>query len=225
MKSCWPFITIVFAFCLGALVAKKDPQEPSRDSNVVESRSQQTSLLDARTKSKQDSGLLPDSVLKRISFEAIVDGKITQVARHVLALTDAQCIAVEAAISDHDEAIEALDQKLGLQANFIEKTDEKTVINLPDDAEARHAIKTRQWESILEAVGKPKAIRLNNAKPELNPSWRLERMLTLNHSDGSAETLLVTDVDGRQFSPQRSVTDQASLSPLWKDIVARLGLE
>lgn len=220
----WPIFPVVSAFCLGAFTAKKDPQDRSREAMVVPKLGE-TSLLAGRTRGKEDPGLMPANVLENVLFQGVVAGKVTPVARHLLDLTDAQCAAVEAAMAERAVAIQALDQKLGLEATIVEETDEQTVINLPDDPEARHAIEMREWQCVHQAVGKTKAKGLRYEMPEFNPSHQLERVLTLKHKEGSVETIRATKMDGRRFNSNRSVSYGASLSPLWQDIVERLGAE
>lgn len=62
---------------------------------------QDTSRIPKRTGLKETSDILSASVLEKISFQSIGDGKVTPVARTMLALTGAQVVSVENALITH----------------------------------------------------------------------------------------------------------------------------
>ncbi|MDB4730019.1 hypothetical protein OAF58_00880 [bacterium] len=62
---------------------------------------QDTSLIPKRTGLKETSDILSASVLEKISFQSIGDGKVTPVARKILALTGAQVVSIENALITH----------------------------------------------------------------------------------------------------------------------------
>ena len=149
------------------------------------------------------------------------NGKVTPIARHILALSDAQCTGIDSAIAEKNAATHALDQKLGLEATIIEQTEKRTVINLPNDAEARQAIDELQWKRIRKLIGTTKTKRLLGDPPKPEP-WPLVHTLTVNHQDNSAVTFQAITHGDQHFNPQYSYVALSDLASPWKAIVRRL---
>ena len=220
----WPIIPITSSFFLGVVITKysHEPPPPSVSPDVTVTA--RPSLLPPNRVKRDTLGILPVSVLKNVSFGSFVDGRLTPIARHTLALTEAQCTAVESAVAKYDAAVQSLDEKMHLQAAVVEETKEQSVISIPDNAKARHAIELSRWESIQTAVGETKTIQLVQERPIFRPWQKLERTLTLNYDEDSAQILKATNVYGKHYNPQRSQLSTKHLESPWIEIVERLGL-
>ena len=224
----WPIIPVISCFFLGMIVAKSSNQraqipEPNQVTHAP-SFTIRPSILAPRKGTEATRGVLPVNILDKVTFEALVDGKITPIARHTYALSGAQCIAVEAAIAKHQAAIDALDQQLGHKATIVKQTDQETVINLPNNPEARHAINLALWETVQATISSTKAKRVIGGKPEFRVAWHLERTLTLDKDKTQSTVYKATNVRGKRFNPIRSMQPTDSLEHPWKEIVQRLGL-
>ena len=100
----WPIITITPAFILAAFAAKISSPIPVMEPFVEAMEQQETSIIAKRTGLNETSDILSASNLEKVSFQSIGDGKVTPVARKIVALTGTHFVSVENALITHEEA-------------------------------------------------------------------------------------------------------------------------
>lgn len=140
----------------------------------------------------------------------------------MLALTGAQVVSVENALITPEEATDSLEEQLALKATITEQSEERSVITLPDDAQARHDVDVALWDAIDQAVGSVNGNKLIASRQEFEHRHARNQRLTLSFQD--PEILQTTNINGTVFNPQRTTVSREALSSPWKEIVQRLDL-